>query len=121
VRRTSGDEVHAPELRITELVRDGHVHRGDLLHAQLKMRHPSRTGLAHRDGRFVRESEPFHLTLLEAWYAGERVSRFALTAALSDDPFIGFALRPEREGRLEVRLANTRGQRFQAVQELRFG
>ncbi|MFL5299332.1 MAG: thiosulfate oxidation carrier complex protein SoxZ [Anaeromyxobacteraceae bacterium] len=119
--RTSGDEIHAPELRITELVRDGNVRRGALVHAQVKMRHPNRTGLALRDGKFVRESQPFYLQELEVAYAGDRVSRFALTPALSDDPFIGFTLVAGREGRLEVRLVNNRGQRFAAEQDLRFG
>jgi hypothetical protein len=101
-------------------VRDGHIHRDDIVHAQVKIRHPNRTGLAFHEGRFVRESAAFHIRELEVWYAGERVSRFALTAALSDDPFITFALRAGREGPLEVRLANSRGQRFRAVHEIRF-
>jgi hypothetical protein len=120
VGRTAGDDIHGPELRITELVRDGFLRPGALVHAQVKMRHPVRTGLAFRDGRFVRESEPFFLKELEVLYGGERISRFALTPALSDDPFIGFALLARREGRLEVRLSNNRGQRFEATQELRF-
>jgi sulfur-oxidizing protein SoxY len=121
VGRTSGEEIHAPELRITELVRDGSLRRGALVHAQVKMKHPNRTGLALRDGKFVRESEPFYLKELEVVYGAERVSRFALTPALSDDPFIGFTLLAGREERLEVRLVNSRGQRFVAGQDLRFG
>jgi hypothetical protein len=122
VGRPAADaEIHAPELRIAELVRDGHVHRGAIVHAQVKIRHPNRTGLALREGRFVRESPPFHLRELEVFYGGERVSRFALTSALSDDPFITFALRADREGPLEVRLVNSRGERFAAAHEIRFG
>jgi hypothetical protein len=48
------------------------------------------------------------------------VSRFALTPALSDDPFITFALRADREGPLEVRLTNSRGQKFEAAHEIAF-
>ena len=112
--------MHAPAIRIAELVRDGHVHAGEIVHAQVKIRHPNRTGLALRDGKFVRETEPFHLQELEVRYAGEHVSRFALTSALSDDPFFTFALRLDREGRLEVRLANNRGERFEAAHDVRF-
>jgi hypothetical protein len=120
VGRPEGEAVHPPAIRIAELVRDGHVHQGEIVHAQVKIRHPNRTGLALRDGKFVRASEPFHLQELEVRYGGERVSRFALTSALSDDPFFTFALRLEREGRLEVRLANNRGERFEAAHEIRF-
>ena len=118
--RTQGDDIRPPEIRIAELVRDGRVQRGQVVHAQVKLRHPNRTGLALRDGRFAREAEPFHIRELEVRYAGERVSRFALTPALSDDPFITFALRADREGDLEVRIANTRGQRFRAAHPIRF-
>jgi hypothetical protein len=118
-RPAPADEIHAPAIRIAELVRDGHVHRGGIIHAQVKIRHPNRTGLALRDGKFVRESPPFHLRELEVLYAGERVSRFALTSALSDDPFFTFALRADRDGPLEVRLVNSRGQRFSATHDLR--
>lgn len=90
------------------------------MHAQVKIRHPNRTGLTFRDGQFVRESAPFHLRDLEVWYGGRRVSRFALTPALSDDPFITFALRADREGPLEVRLTNSRGQKFEAAHEIAF-
>jgi hypothetical protein len=120
VGRPGGDEIRAPAIRIAELVRDGHLHEGEIVHAQVKIRHPNRTGLAFHDGKFVRESPPFHLQELEVRYAGERVSRFALTPALSDDPFITFGLRIMREGRLEVRLVNNRGGRFQAAHEIRF-
>ncbi len=76
--------------------------------------------LAEHDGIFVQESEPLYLEELEIFFAGERVSRFELTPALSDDPFITFALLARREGSLEVRLANNRGQRFEARHAIRF-
>ena len=48
-------EIPAPAIRIAELVRDGHLHAGEIVHAGVKIRHPSRTGLAFHDGKFVRE------------------------------------------------------------------
>jgi sulfur-oxidizing protein SoxY len=113
------DDFHAPEIRIAELVQRGGIRRGELIHPQLKIRHPGRTGLAERDGSFAEESEPLYLRELEVWFGGERVSRFELTPALSDDPFITFTLLASREAPIEVRLVNNRGQRFQARHELR--
>ncbi len=118
--RTGGDVIHPPEIRIAELVQRGRIRRGEVIHPQLKIRHPNRTGLAERDGSFVPASEPLYLEEMEVWFGGERVSRFELTPALSDDPFITFALLAGREGSLEVRLANNRGQRFEAAHEIRF-
>jgi desulfoferrodoxin (superoxide reductase-like protein) len=118
--RAPGDEIHPPEIRIVELVRDGAIRRGEIVHPQLKIRHPNRTGLAENDGSFVRISEPLYLQSMEVVFAGELVSRFEFTPALSDDPFITFALLASREGPLEVRLVNNRGQRFEATHEIRF-
>jgi hypothetical protein len=73
-----------------------------------------------RNGGFVQESEPLYLRELEVYYGGDRVSRFAMTSALSDDPFITFSLLVRREGSLRVLLGNNRGQRFEARQEIRF-
>jgi len=108
--RTAGDDIHPPEIRIPELIEHGRIRRGEVIHPQLKMRHPNRTG----------RSGPIHLNELEVWFAGQRVSRFELTPALSDDPLISFALLASREGVLEVRLANNRGQRFEAAHEIGF-
>jgi hypothetical protein len=45
------------------------------------------------------------------------VSRFELTPALGDDPFITFGVRA-REGVLRVLVRNSRGQRFEASHEI---
>ena len=119
VGRARGDDIAGPSLRIPELVAGGAVRAGDVIHAQVKMRHPNRTGLVFRDGRFEQESEPIHLDAMEVFYGDERVSRFELTSALSDDPFITFALRLRREGTLRVVITNSLGRVFEATHDLR--
>lgn len=119
VGRARGDDIGAPLIRIPELVGHGALRPGDLVHPQVKMRHPNRTGLVFRDGRFVAEGEPIHLDTMEVFYGGERVSRFELTSALADDPFVTFALRLRREGVLRVVLTNSLGQVFEATHDLR--
>lgn len=119
VERTAGDEIRGPVIRIPELVARDAIRRGELIHVQVKMRHPNRTGLAIHDGTLVRESAPLHLDALELLYEGEPVSRFAMTSALSDDPLITFGLRATRAGRLQVVVTNSRGQRFEATHDLR--
>ena len=113
--RTGGPDIHPPRIRIPQLVREGRIRRDALIDVQLAIRHPSRTGLAVRDGRFIQHSEPFYLAELEVFYGAERVSRFAMTPAVSDDPFITFRLRAGREESLQVRFTNSRGQRFEAT------
>jgi len=115
------DEIRPPVIRIPRLVADGRVDAGEIVEVQLKTRHPSRTGLVLRDGAFVRETEPFHLRDLEVRYDEEPVCRFALSAALSDNPLIAFRLRARRDGTIRVTLSNTRGQRFEATHRLRLG
>jgi sulfur-oxidizing protein SoxY len=119
--RAGGPDVRPPELRIPELVARGRVERGEIVHPQLKLRHPSRTGLALRDGAFVAEGEPFHVETVEIFYGSERVSRFELSPATSDDPLLGFALRAGRDAPLRAVVVNTLGQRFEARHELHVG
>jgi sulfur-oxidizing protein SoxY len=115
------EDLRPPVIRIPELVERGHIHRGELVHVQVKMRHPSRTGLVFRAGRFVQESEPLHLAEMVVRYGGELVSRFTLTSALSDDPFITFTLLARLEEPLTIAVTNCRGQEFGATHDIRFG
>jgi sulfur-oxidizing protein SoxY len=117
--RAAGPEILPPRIRIPQLVKHGRIRAGELVDIQLVIRHPTRTGLAGRNGQFVRVSDPFHLEEMEVFYGEERVSRFAMTSALSDDPFITFRLRAIREAPLRIRLLNNRGQRFEAAHLLR--
>jgi sulfur-oxidizing protein SoxY len=120
VGRPRGDEIRPPVLRVAEEVERGVVRRGELIHVTVKMRHPNRTGLVFRGGRFVQESEPLHLDTLDVFYDDEPVSHFEMTAALSDDPLITFGLlaRPDR---LRVVVTNSRGQRLEATHEVHVG
>lgn len=118
--RTAGDDLHPPEIRIPELVNRGEIRRGEIIHPQLKIRHPNRTGLVERDGAFVRATEPLYMKEMEVRFGGQTVSQFEFTPALSDDPFITFALLASHEASLEVRIANNRGERFTATREIRF-
>jgi desulfoferrodoxin (superoxide reductase-like protein) len=119
-RRETGPDILPPRIRIPQLVKHGRIRPDELIDVQLTMRHPNRTGLAVHHGTFVQETEPFFLAEMEVVYAGERINRFLLTSALSDDPFITFRLRARREGLLRIVLANNRGQRFEATHQLRF-
>ncbi len=118
--RTKGADILPPQIRIPQLVKHGRIRPGEIIDVQLEMRHPNRTGLVVRDGKFVQESEPFYLKDLEVFYDAERVSRFELTSALSDDPFITFRLRARREGPVRIVLTNSRGQRFETMHPIRF-
>ncbi len=118
--RTARDEILPPRIRIPQLLKHGRIRPDEIVDVQLEIRHPNRTGLVIRDGKFVQESEPFYLKDLEVFYGGERVSRFAMTSALSDNPFITFRLRARREGPLTIVLTNSRGQRFEAMRPIRF-
>jgi predicted secreted protein len=118
VERT--EEISAPAIRIPQLVAEGAIARNQIIDVQLKIKHPTRTGLVVRDGRFVAASEPFYLERVEVFHERQPVCRFALTSALSDNPFIAFKLRAHAEGRLRAVLTNNRGQRFEATHPIRF-
>jgi desulfoferrodoxin (superoxide reductase-like protein) len=114
------DEIRPPVIRIPQLVADGWIAAGAVIDVQVKTKHPSRTGLAFEDGRWVQVSAPFHLTQMDVVYGDEPVSRFLLTAALSDNPMITFKLRAVRQAPLRVTLVNTHGERFEAMHAIRW-
>ncbi len=118
--RSRDDDIRPPAIRIPQLLKGGRIRPDEIVLVQLVTRHPNRTGLAVRGGKFVQEFEPFFLTEIEVLYGGERVSRFEGTPALSDDLFIGFPLRARRAGLLRAVLTDNRGQRFEAAQDIRF-
>jgi sulfur-oxidizing protein SoxY len=120
VGRSASEEIHAPAIRIPELVRGGRLRRGQVLHAQVKIHHPNRRSHAIREGRIDMTSGPLYLEQMEVFHGGERVSRFAMTAGLSDDPLITFAFLATEGGTLRVVFSNNRGQRLEATHEVRF-
>lgn len=117
-KRLAAEEVGAPVIRVPDLLKRPDLPRGAVVPVQLLMRHPSRTGLAWRDGRWVQVTEPFYVRTIEVHYGEEPLSRFELTSALSDNPFIGFRVRTRHRGPLRVVVTNNRGQRFETTREL---
>ena len=116
----AADEIHPPVIRIPQLVADGAIAAGTLIDVQVKTKHPNRTGLSLQDGHWVQTAMPFHLAEMDVFYGGERVSRFVLGAALSDNALITFKLRAARQAPVRVTLANTKGERFEATHDIRF-
>src|SRR2546430_29028 len=118
--RTAPEEIAPPAIRIPQLIADGRISPGQTIDVQIKTKHPSRTGLEVREGKFVQASEPLYLDRMNVFYGDAQVSQFMLTSALSDNPFIAFRLRAHAEDLLRVVLTNNRGQRFEAAHPIRF-
>jgi hypothetical protein len=81
---------------------------------QVKFKHPSKTGLAYRDKKFVQVEEPLYVTSMQVFYGGRLVSRYEMTAGLSDNPFLKFKLRFIEEQSVRVVFINSRGRQFSA-------
>lgn len=116
----AAEDIGAPAIRIPQLVAEGAIGRNQIIDVQLKMKHPTRTGLVARAGRFVAAAEPLYLEQVQVFHESQPICRFALTSALSDNPFIAFKLRAHAEGLLRAVLTNNRGQRFEATHPIRF-
>jgi sulfur-oxidizing protein SoxY len=112
--------IRPPVIRLPQAVRDESIVPGRLLDVQVKIQHPVRTGLERRDGAWVQTAEPFYLTEMDVFLDTLRVSHFALTPAVSDNPFITFRLKPRRPAMLRVAFRNNRGARLDAEHPIRF-
>lgn len=114
----SDDEIRPPVIRIPELVAQGRIRRGEIIRVQVKFKHPNRTGLAFREGKFFQEADPFYIRGMEVFYGDRLISWYEMTPAVSDNPFMTFKLRATENGPIRIVLTNSRGEVFQATQEL---
>lgn len=112
------EEIRPPVIRIPELVRRGPLAKGEMAEVQVKFKHPSRTGLAYANKKFVQVEEPFYLTSMQVLYGERLVSRYEMTSGLSDNPFLKFKLKLTEAKPIHIVFTNSLGQQFRAVQEV---
>lgn len=117
---SSDDAIGQPGIRIPELVERGAIRRGEIIRAQMKLKHPSRTGLTLQGGRFVQTTDPFYPKEMKVWYGDRLVSRYEMTPAISDNPLVTFTVRASEESTIRIVVTNSRGQQFEAAHEIRF-
>lgn len=115
---SGGTAAAAPLIRIPELVRRGKLREGQIAEVQIKLRHPTRTGLAYENGRFVQQRDPYYVETLEISYGGESAGRYEMTPGISDSPFIAFKLKCTEEKALEVVARDNRGAEYRARKEI---
>jgi sulfur-oxidizing protein SoxY len=112
------EEILPPVIRIPELVRRGRLAKGEMSEVQVKFRHPSRTGLAYENKKFVQVEEPLYVTSMQVFYADRSVSRYEMTAGLSDNPFLKFKLKFTEQKPIRVVFTNSRRRQFSASTEV---
>jgi sulfur-oxidizing protein SoxY len=112
------DEISPPVIRIPELVRRGYLTKGERAEVQVKFKHPSKTGLAYENKRFIQIENPLYLTSMQVFYGNRLVSRYEMTPGLSDNPFLTLKLKFTEEKPIHIVFTNSLGQQFRAVQEV---
>ena len=108
------EESVPPVIRIPELVRRARLTKGEMAEVQVKFKHPSKTGLAYENKKFIQVEEPLFVTLMQVFYGERLVSRYEMTAGLSDNPFLKFKLKFTEEKPIRVVFTNSRGRQFSA-------
>lgn len=114
------DAIRPPVIRIPELVERGKIRRGEIIQVQMKLKHPNRTGLTLQGVKFLQTAEPFYVKEMKVFYGDHLVSRYEMTPAISDNPFITFTLRAMEESTIRIVVTNNRNQQFQTAQEVVF-
>ena len=112
------EEILPPLIRIPELVRRGQLAKGTTTEVQVKFKHPSKTGLAYENQKFIQVEEPLYLALMQVFYGERQVSRYEMTPALSDNPFLTFKLKLRDAKPIRIVFTNSRGEQFTAVHEV---
>ncbi len=114
------DTIRPPVIRIPEMVERGKVRRGEIIRVQIKLKHPSRTGLTLHGEKFLQTTEPFYVKDVKVFYADRLVSHYNMTSSISDNPFITCTLKPMEESAIRIVVTNSRGQQFEAAQKVVF-
>lgn len=112
------EEILPPVIRIPELVRRGRLAKGTTTEVQVKFKHPSKTGLAYENKKFIQVEEPLYISTMQVFYGDRLVTRSEMTPALSDNPFLGFKLKLTEERPIQVVFTNSLGQSFRAVHQI---
>ncbi len=117
---SSDDGIRPPVIRIPELVERGQIRRDEIIRVQMNVKHPSRTGLTHQGATFLQTADPFYLKEMKVYYGDRVVSRYEMTPAISDNPFITFTLRATEESAIRIVMTNSLGQQFETSQKVVF-
>jgi desulfoferrodoxin (superoxide reductase-like protein) len=112
------DPILPPVIRIPELVRKGRLKQGVATDVQVKFKHPNHTGLVYENNRFRQVEEPFYVQSMEIFHGERMVSRYDMTAGLSDNPFLTLKLKFMDAKPIYIVFTNSLGQQFRAVQEV---
>ncbi|MFQ5897932.1 MAG: thiosulfate oxidation carrier protein SoxY [Candidatus Methylomirabilia bacterium] len=103
-----------PMLRLPRSIRVGRI-----VEVRTKVDHNSYTGLALKNGRFIRQVPAFYIKQMLVYLDEQKVSEFQMTSAVSPDPLIRFPLKATRSGRLRVVFINNEGLRWEVAEQLR--
>jgi predicted secreted protein len=111
--RTARERLGNPMIRLPRSVRAGEV-----VEVRTKLDHNSYTGLAFRNGKFVRELPEFYVKQMLVFLDSEKISEFQMTSAVSPNPLIRFPLKVSGGVTLRVVFINNEGQRWEAAQAI---
>lgn len=112
--KTGRERLGNPMLRLPRSVKFGQI-----MQVRTKINHNSYTGLALKDGQFVRVAPAFYVKQMLVYLDDQKISEFRMTSAVSPDPLIRFPLKATRSGQLRVVFVNNEGQRWEVTQPVR--
>ncbi|MBF0418980.1 MAG: thiosulfate oxidation carrier complex protein SoxZ [Magnetococcales bacterium] len=93
------------------------VKKGEMVNIKTMIQHPMESGL--RKDKESGETVPAHFIVsVKAVYNGKPVLDAVWTGAVSKNPYLGFTLRAEKTGPVEVIWKDDKGQEFKASETI---
>ncbi|MBF0435843.1 MAG: thiosulfate oxidation carrier complex protein SoxZ [Magnetococcales bacterium] len=93
------------------------VKKGEMVNVKTMIQHPMESGL--RKDKESGETVPAHFIVsVKAVYNGKPVLDAVWTGAVSKNPYLGFTLRAEKTGPVEVTWKDDKGQEFKAAETI---
>ncbi len=91
------------------------VTKGKAIKVQSVLIHPQKTGREKKDGKPVKAH---HVTDIDIKFDGKSITTVKATAALSENPYIAFYVRPDKTGKISIEWKDNQGGSFKNKNDL---
>ncbi|MBF8274550.1 MAG: sulfur compound chelating protein SoxZ [Magnetococcales bacterium] len=105
--------VGSPKIRVSK----DPVKKGDMVNVKTMIQHPMESGL-RKDKDSGEVVAAHYIVSVKAVYNGKVVLDAVWTGAVSKNPFLGFHLRAEKTGPVEVTWKDDKGQEFKSSETI---
>lgn len=95
------------------------IKKGDVVRVKSIITHPMEIVERDKQGKPIEKQYNFiHKVIVS--YSGKEIAQFETTQAVSQNPYLSFAFKPDKPGTLKITYLDTKGGKYEGTQEIKF-